>query len=406
MNAREPRGESIHALVADASERQALIAMRQLGSDGLRVGAAARDPSAPAFVSRWCAMRSLVPDFALHSDEYVDALLDLCQTHGVRALIPVHDGPINALQRRRSDVEKVVRLALAPADAVAAATDKARTLAAAERVGVGVPRGASVAAPGDADRAIDEVGLPAVVKPLRSWLQGEGRGGLVRAALVTRRDEAVDAVKRLLDAGAEVAVQEWLPGDREAVSFIYADGRFWTRFAQRADRMLPVLGGNSITRESIPLPPDITAAGERLVEELGMEGYSEVEFRRNRDGEPALMEINPRLSASVEIAVRAGIPFPRLLYEWARGGTLREYQSYRTGRRMRYLGGDIGWLWHALTERGNPELPRPGRAVGIFFADFLKPSGYDYLGWRDPRPAARATAHYVREQFRRRVPAG
>jgi carbamoylphosphate synthase large subunit len=299
-----------------------------------------------------------------------------------------------------------VRLALAPPDAVAAATDKARTLAAAARVGVRSPRGVPVAEPDRAGDAIDEVGLPAVVKPLRSWLQDEGRGGVVRAALVTRRNEGVGAVKGLLDAGAEVAVQEWLPGDREAVSFIYADGRFWARFAQRADRMIPVLGGNSILRKSIPLPPDITAAGERLVEELGMEGYSEVEFRRDATGQAALMEINPRLSASVEIAVRAGIPFPRILYEWASGGTLREYGSYRTGRRMRYLGGDIGWLRHALTERGNPELPRPGRAAGVFIGDFLRPSGYDYLGWRDPRPAARATAHFVAEHVRRRTRAG
>lgn len=60
-------------------------------------------------------------------------------------------------------------------------------------------------------------------------------------------------------------------------------------------------------------------AGERLVTELDLDGYSEVEFRRDREGNAVLMEINPRLSASVEVAVRAGVPFSRLLYAWAAG---------------------------------------------------------------------------------------
>ena len=72
-------------------------------------------------------------------------------------------------------------------------------------------------------------------------------------------------------------------------------------------------------RVSIPLPPDVNTAAERLVTELDLEGYSEVEFRRDRQGNAVLMEINPRLSASVEVAVRAGVPFSRLLYAWAAG---------------------------------------------------------------------------------------
>jgi hypothetical protein len=55
---------------------------------------------------------------------------------------------------------------------------------------------------------------------------------------------------------------------------------------------------------------------ERLIREIDLEGYSEVEFRRDGNDIPYLMEINPRLSASVEIAVRCGVDFPHLLYQW------------------------------------------------------------------------------------------
>jgi predicted ATP-grasp superfamily ATP-dependent carboligase len=191
-------------------------------------------------------------------------------------------------------------------------------------------------------------------------------------------------------------VQEWLPGAREAVSFIYGGGRFAARFAQRALRMLPPIGGSSILRESIPLPPDATEQAERLVRELDLEGYCEVEFRRDRAGRPVLMEINPRLSASVEIAVRAGVPFPRLLYRWAAGEPLPDPGPYRNGVRMRWLGGDLAWLGQALTQRGHPDLPGPAGALGLFAADFLRRSGYDYVDLGDPGPARAALRLGVR----------
>src|SRR5213596_1719701 len=79
------------------------------------------------------------------------------------------------------------------------------------------------------------------------------------------------------------------------------------RFAQWAKRTSPPLGGNSVLRQSIAIPADIGGDAESLVREINLEGYSEVEFRRDAAGVPYLMEINPRLSASVEVAVRAEI---------------------------------------------------------------------------------------------------
>src|SRR4029077_11425951 len=146
-----------------------------------------------------------------------------------------------------------------------------------------------------------------------------------------------------------------------------------------------------VTRESIPLPHDIADAARRLVEELGLEGYAEVEFRRDRAGTPVLMEINPRLSASVEVAIRAGVDFPRLIYQWATDGELERNVGYQTGVRMRWLGGDIRWLVDSVRAQGRPDALPVGRALWSFTRDFGRASGYDYLTRDDLRPAAVAT---------------
>ncbi len=382
-------GTPIDALITDASNRPGLVALRELGRGGVVTCAVDASPGAPAFVSRWCAVSAVVPDFILNQDAYIDALLDLCAEHQPRALIPSHDGSIDALRARRADVERAVGLALAPEEALSVAVDKPRTFAVAEKLGLRLPRGAVVRRLDEAEAALDEVGLPAVTKPAQSWVQNDAPQRLV-PLVATDRAKALEAIHSMLDQGVEVVVQEWLPGDREALSFFFAEGRFWARFAQRADRTLPPLGGNSVFRESIPMPPDITPAAERLVQEMELEGYSEVEFRRDAAGGAALMEINPRLSASVEIAVRAGVSFPRLLYDWASGEPLQEVGDYRTGLRMRWLGGDLSWLRDVLTNPKRPDVPSRRAALGLFLSDFFQRSGYDYMARDDIRPALKA----------------
>jgi predicted ATP-grasp superfamily ATP-dependent carboligase len=388
-------------MILDAAQRQALVAIRQLGKSGVGVVAVDGDASAPGLGSRWCSSAVVVPHFASSPDDYVERVLAACVEHGARSLVPCLDGSVEAFRRRRDDAERVVGLALAREDALAVAVDKTRTLDLARELGLRVPRGSCVDNPAVAEAALAEVGLPVVLKPTQSWVQGDRVGKRISPKVATSHREALDLVHGMLRDGVDVLVQEWLGGAREALSFVYASGRFWARFAQRADRTFPPLGGNSVMRESIDLPPDITPAAERLVAELDLEGYSEVEFRRDESGHAALMEINPRLSASVEIAVRAGVPFPRLVHEWASGQALTESSRYLTGLRMRWLGGDLSRLSSVLSHPNRPDATSRMRSLATFVADFARPLGYDYLDRSDLRPALLATTGMARRAGRR-----
>ncbi len=251
--------------------------------------------------------------------------------------------------------------------------------------------------------AIREIGLPAVVKPVESWLWGgSGQQGVrLICQLVTTPEEARRAVSELTCYGGRILFQQFLSGRREAVSFLYANGQIYARFAQWARRTQPPLGGTSVYRQSIVLPEDIGHQAEELVREIELEGYSEVEFRRDSAGKAYLMEINPRLSASVEVAVRAGVDFPYLLYQWANGEKIDRIESYQPGIWMRYLAGDIVTTVQALLQRGRPGVDPPARAVLDFCTAFFTPTGYDYLEWRDPLPALVATVGFVHHHVER-----
>ena len=140
-------------------------------------------------------------------------MLELCAERRPRALIPCHDGTIEALRSRRDDLERVVAVALAPEGPLAAALDKRTTLGVAETLGVRVPRGETVTDAGDAGAALDETGLPAVIKPARSWA---GSQRLV-SGLSTTREGAVGAIVEMVARGhsrAGAGVASRLPARR------------------------------------------------------------------------------------------------------------------------------------------------------------------------------------------------
>jgi predicted ATP-grasp superfamily ATP-dependent carboligase len=284
---------------------------------------------------------------------------------------------------------------------MAIAVNKDRTLSVARQLGLHIPRQAVVRPGNDVLAAVREVGLPAVVKPSESWVSGEQVGQWIGPQLVTSLDEAHRAIEVVTSRGEDALYQQLLTGRREALSFLYAGGEMHARFAQWAKRTRPPLGGESVLRQSIAIPPDIGAQAESLVREIDLEGYSEVEFRRDDVGTPYLMEINPRLSASVEIAVRAGVDFPSLLFQWASGEPVERVAGYRVGGWMRHLGGDIDSLLAMFNQRGRPGIPPPAQAVTDFGLSFLQPMRYDYFDWMDPLPAVRATTDFTRDAMER-----
>lgn len=383
-----------HALILDARLRQALVTVRSLGQRGLRV-VALEHAQVPTFSSRWCARSRICPADE-GTEEYLEFLEGVLTETGVRVVIPSSDGTIALLRQHRARLERRVHLALASEPAMTIAVNKEQTLAVAKQLGLGIPEGVTVRTLDEIPEALRDVGLPAVIKPVESWLwSNEQEGTRLVSRLVTTPEEARRAVDELTRFGGTTLFQKFLSGKREAISFLYADGIMYARFAQWAKRTEPPLGGQSVLRQSIAIPIDIGVQAERLVREIDLEGYSEVEFRRDSKGVPYLMEINPRLSASVEIAVRCGVDFPYLLYQWAHGEPIDTITSYHAGRWMRYLKGDIMTTIAALQQRGRPGVTPPAQALTGFCLSFLVPMGYDYLDWKDPVPAIQATTAFT-----------
>ncbi|MBV9174047.1 MAG: ATP-grasp domain-containing protein [Chloroflexi bacterium] len=384
-----------------------MATLRVLSRAGLRVGAVAGESDAwwaPGLQSRLCGFRATTPDLGDDAATYAAAVVRLLDAQPARMLLPAHDGTIQALRLRRAEIERRTALPLASEAALEIAINKARTLALGAELGLSVPQSCRIETEVELTSALKHAGFPAVLKPVESWVERDGKGVRLSPNVVRSMHEAREIFGQMIGAGGRALLQPFLPGRREAVSLFYADGRFWARLAQRSFREWPVLGGASVLCETIPLLPDITSDAERLVRAMDLEGCSMVEFRRDREGRAVLMEVNPRMGGSVALAIAAGVNFPGLLYDWKVNGKLAPITHYRVGKRLRWLAGDIWNLKCSFEMQGHPDIPSPLRATAAFIGDFARPGNtLDGVEIGDMRPALAELNRLVFRHGRRRM---
>jgi predicted ATP-grasp superfamily ATP-dependent carboligase len=400
--------DSYDVLLLDAGSRQSLASARNLGRSGLRIALgecfAECDPSLPvlAFRSRYSAHNLILPSFATDPTAFGTAIVDFVREHPTRVVLPASDGAIAAtLPKREQLAELGCLLALPSNSSLAIANDKWRTLEVARRLNIDHPRTVLIHHLGDVAPMLAEFKFPVVLKPTTSWVR-RSANRLVPVEVVDEA-EAVSVTKTFLSAGAGVLAQEWVGGRREGVTLFILDGDVRASFAHLEHRTSPALGGASVLRESVPMPQDIYDASVRLVTAVGLQGLCEVEFRRDTEDRPLLMEINARLAGTIETALHSGIQFPLMVWQWAVGLPVDRVDSYEIGVRMRWLRGDMRWLRDNYRRVGRPDSLSRIRSLWTFAVECLRFPRYDCLDLGDLGPVMaelRTTSAAMRNRSR------
>jgi predicted ATP-grasp superfamily ATP-dependent carboligase len=387
---------ALDALILEGDTRGSVAVARSLGRSGYSLAVAAGSMS-----TRHASERAQLTDPRTDFEAFKADLIAWLGVHPVRAVLTSGDAGVSVLSQIRGVLEPRTRVGIPPPAATALATSKERTLALAAQLGIPIPRSLRVVDADSTIAAARELGYPCVLKPSHSWQRNTGAGGqLVRAAFLEGDAIALEAAEKLVSPECPALVQEYAPGRREAISLFSDSGRVHARFAMVATRSWPPLGGNSVMRVSIAPPRDTLAHAEKLVSAAGLDGYSEVEFRRAGDGRPLLMEVNPRFSQSVELAIRSGVDFPRMQLAWILGERPPAApERYREGVRLSWLGGEVWGLASAAFKLHDPH-PAPIEALRSLARDYRRPPNVDGLAWDDPLPILRATAAMSREVAR------
>ncbi len=257
------------------------------------------------------------------------------------ALLPTMGGQTalnTALSLRRMGVLDKFGITMigATAEAIDKAEDRKLFREAMTKIGLATPRSHQVKTLIQALQALDDIGLPAIIRP--SFTLGGTGGGIAY-----NKEEFIEIVERGIDASptSEVLIEESVLGWKEYEMEVVRD---------RADNCIIVCSIENVdpmgvhTGDSITVAPALTLTDKEyqimrdasiaVLREIGVEtGGSNVQFAVNpADGRLVVIEMNPRVSRSSALASKAtGFPIAKVAAKLAVGYTLDEIENDITG---------------------------------------------------------------------------
>ena len=357
-------------LVTDGRSRASLAIVRSLGKKDIKV------TSGEAFVcssfySKYTDKKLVYPAPDKQPDLFLKRIIETIKNDAYDVIIPVRDDANLILSKHKKELSRFTKIPIPDYDTIVKGRDKAQTLKIAMDNDIPCPQTYFTDNDNNLRKIMNKLKFPAVIKPHRS----SGSRGI---KYVQSPEELMQAYGDVQSHYGEAMIQEFIPqGGAYGVSMLFNHGEPRAIFAHKRLREYPNSGGPSTLRESVRFP-EIEEYATTLLKALDWHGVAMVEFRVDpRDGEPKLMEINPRFWGSLQLAIYSGVDFPYLLYKMAIDGDVEPMFEYKTGVKVRWLLlGDILWFLGASNKlKALPEFLK------------FRGMGYDVLSLSDPMPA-------------------
>ena len=347
--------------------------------------------------SRYSIQRLNYPSPRFHTDEFIAAIITLCDQHGINILLPMTE-LTTALLLRHKTIFSDITIPWPELESVDSLTDKSALMQLAESMGIPVPRTWYVNDPSGLPCDLEALPYPLVLKPGRSWFNHHNEWIRSSVRVASSAMEASHFLK--IESAFQqqpFLLQECVSGHGQGIFALYDNGKPLAFFAHRRLREKPPSGGVSVLSESIPVNPVLLTHARSLLDSAGWHGIAMVEFKVSDDGTPYLMEVNTRFWGSLQLAIDAGIDFPWLLYRLACGEQVNTDTHYKTGIRLRWLLGDLDSLYLTLRDGNRYNRGDKLRAVIQFITPSIFRTRHEVFRWNDPGPFWCEIKQYARD---------
>lgn len=348
-------------LVLDGHTNQALACVRSLGNAGYEVLVASHQRLPLSGWSRHCS------DTFFLNDQNVEAFQEMrawAKEKAVTLVLPLTERSCLLCNAERGEWEDAgVVVGCGPDEMLKNAFDKALTLKLAKSVGVRIPPTYFPESLDDSLNAVKEIGFPCVIKSRWSnaW---DGKDFLPpkNPTYLNSPERASEVLDEYRQGEHWPLVQGFVSGCGKGVFALCDRGEVVAWFAHERLRDTRPTGSSSSLRRSIRLEPRLREPAEKLLRTLNWHGPAMVEFKDDGVNEPCLMEINGRFWGSLQLAIDAGVDFPRLWVSILKGEPVAPVHNYTEGLTLRWMWGDIKRLMFIM--RGAP-AGYPGAFPGI-----------------------------------------
>jgi hypothetical protein len=288
-------------LMGFAEAMAAIETAWSLQGAGYKVAAFRRAGSRPAVRHVRGVQVHEVPSPETDADASAAAVAALADALRPAAVLPLDD---NALWICGQLASLSVPLAGAFGESIGYALDKSRHLDAASRAGLPVPPTNVL----DNLADIGPVQFPVMIKPARAVYKVNGALHRPSGVICADSQELTRATARPWPG--PLLVQPLIRGTGEGLfGHVGRQGVIgWS--SHRRVRMVNPQGSASSACRSNPVDEHLLEPSERFLKAIGWRGMFMLEFLRDTDGKPWLMELNGRAWGSMALARRRGFEYP------------------------------------------------------------------------------------------------
>lgn len=298
---------------------------------------------------------------------------DIVKKETVDLLIPMSDRSALFLSENQSLIE--VRSAVPNRSALTIAADKSKLMAFCEKQGIPHPRTRSLSEE-NLDNCSEYTRFPALIKPDFSV----GARGITR---VDSLDELKQHYPKVRSIYGDCSLQQLIDNKDFYFSVMLyrtAEGLFPCYTIAHIKRMYPLSGGSSCCCESIE-NEELLAICKKLLTRLEWVGFADIDVLYDiKEQEYKIIEINPRVPASLRLAAVSGVNFPEVILQDIMGRSITP-QKYTIGKTLRYLGTDV--LWFILSRQRLNIEQSWFKFVGgnVFYMDVYKDDPSTWFSW-------------------------
>ena len=270
------------------------------------------------------------------ADEF---LLRLLESEHFDVLIPVSDMTVPFVSKNREQIESKygVKCAVPAYEQVYQVEDKHRFMAFCKENGIPHPKTEALSDE-VLEQAAAKVGFPSLIKPDYSV----GARGITRVDALEELKERFPVVS---DVFGSCTLQELIENQEyyyNVMLYRNSEGKILASAIIKIVRMYPVAAGSSSCCISVENSELLNICADCL-EKLNWVGMADFDVLQRLDnGEYKIIEINPRVPASLRGAAISGVNFPEIIVNDVMRKEVSATQ-YSPGKTMRYLGLDIMW---------------------------------------------------------------
>lgn len=364
-------------LVLDGNSSQCLPLIRSFKKAGHIVVLVCPGIFSSGFFSRYPDKKLIWPKSSDYPDKFYQQFISHVEKEYYDFVLGLSDVSTEMLSSHKQEIEKYIQTLVPDYKIYSKAANKYNTMRLCMENDIPCPLTVNEDEI-DCDFFKEQLTFPVVVKPKRGV-------GAVGFSILSNPSDLEKCILDYRKKFGDLLVQEYIPNDLQYTAEVFCDKQSEIKACVISEkkRFFPLKGGTSSCNITIK-NDEMISISRTLLKKIGWVGPANIDFILDPgDNTPKVIEINPRVGATVKIAFLSGVDFSNMIITSINNKNIEKTSSYIKGIVLRNLLLDLLWFLFSSFTQKKSTYPGFFKFSGhnIYYQSFSKDDSGPLIGF-------------------------